>query len=163
MKGKKSDLLFVNEFIAGCISNNILNSEDIIKEATAQIDSIDFKIKEVENLKKLRPKLADVINALDKSDSKKESSAQDIMLLSLFKIPNPNIGHSICKKIKVSPIEMNDLKKISYDFSDTSFIVKHLLENKVLYKRGNYLLMILRYQRWLMIILHIYRIRKSFP
>jgi hypothetical protein len=140
MKGKKCDLLFVNKFIEDCVLNNILNSEDIVKEACSQIEAIDIKIREVENLKKLRSKLSDVINTLNKTDSKKESGPDDIRLLSLFKIPNPNIGATICKKIKVSPIEINNLKNINYDFSDTSFIVKQLLENKVLSKRGSYLL-----------------------
>lgn len=140
MKGKKIDSLFVNKYIEDCLSQNIFTAEDIVNSAAKKISDIDQKIKEVENLKKIRPKLLDVISTFNEKNKKTTNNEIDYKLLKLFRISDHNIGSFICNKIKQSPIEMDQLKIKSEDFTNVCFVIKQLIESKVISKRATYLL-----------------------
>lgn len=137
-KGKKQDLDFVNQFIEKCVTDGINNAEDIVALANQNILEIDKKIKEVEELKKIRPKLLDVISTFNSSiisNNKSEASS-----LSLYNISNKNICSYICLSIKEAAISIRDLDYNLYNKLDLIFTIKQLLENKVISKHGEYLL-----------------------
>ena len=98
MRGRKIDSEFLCDFITKCASNNISSTSSIIEEAKSQIQSIDSKIKEVEELKKIRCKLLDVVNSLDKSSVKEKS--EEIEVLKCYNLKNPDVCRFICNLIK---------------------------------------------------------------
>lgn len=128
MKGKKIDFIFLNDFISQCLLENKSSMEEIINSAQLKINYIDDEIKKIEELKKLRSKLLDVILSLDKSEKIKQDYS---LILNLFKINN----HNLCKKI-LSCIDkdftLDKLKLLDSDTSEVLFCYKQLLENNVL-------------------------------
>ena len=129
MKGKKVDAVFLSQFIEDCLTNNIVSNEEILKSAQDQILEIDNKIKEVENLKKKRSKLLDVILTFN---SNKKDRKEDIRILQFYKIKNHDISFLICNQIKNGEISINDLNSGNYCASDFNFCIKQLIEHKVL-------------------------------
>ena len=138
LKGKRIDSEFVSSFIEKCIGNNLLSTEEMLNFARNELLNIDSKIKEVENLKKIRPKILDVICTLQ--SDKKLNKSEDYKVLLLFNIKDKNICRFICKSIKEKPIDINGLLSEKYNVGDINFAIKQLIELKVLYKSGNYLL-----------------------
>lgn len=138
MKGKKTDFNFINSFVEECISKNLFSSEDFLKEANNQIMAIDLKLKEIDNLKKLRSSLLDVVHVfnLEKKDTRK---AEDAEILGIFNLPHKNICFFICKKIKLKPVSLKNLKS-SFEEEDLFFALKKMIENKIVYKQGDYIL-----------------------
>lgn len=138
MKGKKIDSEFVTNFIEKCVSSNIFSTEEILHSAKSEISDIDNKIKEVENLKKIRSKLLDVVLTFENKTI--PSKLQDYKILQLFNIKNKNICKFICDKIKDNPIELDELLKQAYSINDINFTIKQLIEHKVICKTGKYIL-----------------------
>ncbi len=64
MKGKRRDNEYLSQFIADCVSENIISSENMCSKAISLLDEIDSKIKEVEELKLIRSKIIYVISVL---------------------------------------------------------------------------------------------------
>lgn len=131
MKGKKVDIDFLSQYISKCISKNIISSEDIGKTAKNEIDFIDEKIKEVENLKILRSKLLDVVATFNKSI---KNSRNEIKLLSFYKISNKKLSTVICNSIKKCTLNINNLSIDDYSEFDIMFCIKQLLEYKIIYR-----------------------------
>jgi len=138
MRGRKIDSDFLSQFISECVSKNISSTEDIVRCAKSQIDTIDSKIREAETLKRVRCNLIDVVSVFEKQDNSKKNAESKI--LSLFKIQNQHICKLICDNIKDSAISMDSLYNKGYSVEDIIFCVKQLLEHKVVSKVGNYLL-----------------------
>jgi|SRR5579859_557026 len=131
MKGKKRDIEFLSQFISRCISQNINNPDDIANIAKHQIEEIDNKIKEVEQLKQLRPKLLDVIYAFNK---KNKDKIKDAKILFLHNITNLGLTKIIIKSIKERPLAMNEPI-----ISNNMFCIKQLIDQKIIYKCGDFL------------------------
>lgn len=83
MRGKKVDMDFVSNFINTCVSNKKDSLQEICKEAAGRIEEIDFKIKEVESLKKLRSKYKDVLITLDKTVVDKSADKKALNFYSI--------------------------------------------------------------------------------
>ena len=66
MRGRKTDSEFVAEYIAKSIAEGKFNSYEIVLAAKAELADIDAKIKEVEELRKKRSKIQDVIFSFEK-------------------------------------------------------------------------------------------------
>ncbi len=134
MKGKKIDTEFVNNFILNCLTNNKTSSEDILNFAQQEIVKIDDKIKEVEDLKKIRSKILDVIITFNKP----EKNIYYCNILSLFNINNSHIAKFILNKIKIKKVLLEDLKESEYQYADIIFCIKQLLEHKVILNQDNF-------------------------
>jgi hypothetical protein len=135
MKGKKIDTDFINDFISTCLLNNKTSSEDIVLTAKQQIQNIDNKIKEAEDLKKIRSKILDVIYTFEKPEKNTYNK-----ILDLFKIQNPHIAKIILNKIKFKKINISDCQDSEYQYTDILFCIKQLLEHKVIEKDNDYYL-----------------------
>jgi hypothetical protein len=138
MRGRKIDSDFLSQFISECVSKNISSTEDIVRYAKSQIDTIDSKIREAETLKRVRGNLIDAVSVFEKQDNSKKNAESKI--LPLFKIQNQHICKLICDNIKDSAISMDSLYNKGYSVEDIIFCVKQLLWHKVISKVGNYLL-----------------------
>ncbi len=138
MRGRKIDSEFLSQFITDCISNNKTSTDDIISCAKIQIESIDNKIKEVEELRLKRSKLLDVVLTFEKTDNSRKVHESKILLF--FKIQNSHICKFICDNMKESAIKLESLYNRGYSIQDIVFCVKQLIEHKVISKAGDYLL-----------------------
>ena len=139
MKGKKIDVDFLSSFILNCASSNKNSSEEILKEANYQISIIDLKIKEVDNLKKTRCKLVDVVSTfnerLDRSLEAKN--------LIFYKLENKNLCNIICSLLKDKQFSKEELQKTlvnKWYIKNIVFCIKQLMEFGIIVKIGdNYL------------------------
>ncbi len=153
MKGKKSDPNFLSQFIIDCVSMGKSSSEDMLEHAKKQIQDIDFKIKEVENLKPLRSKLLDVISVFEKTEE--TNLSKDCKLLLYFKIQNPEICKFVCDLVKDSPFKISKIVHSTFSEQDIIFCIKELLENKVLYKSNDHILRGEAYYDYIKNVFHI--------
>lgn len=137
MRGKKSDVEFISDFIAECANQNLCSPEQISDEAERRIKEIDHQIREMELKKITRSKLLDVTNIFKNKKIKPDESK----ILPLFEIKNHHICKQICNLIKTSPSEVvNIISGVKYDSKDVLFCIKQLMEYKVISKTGNYFL-----------------------
>lgn len=134
MRGKKSDPEFVSQFISGCLQRGVVTTEEMVKLARQDIQSIDDKIIEVEKLKITRSKLLDVILTLDKPESK----AEEAKLLPFFKLQYPQTCRKICKCV----VELGS--ELAYSITglkdpEVLFCIKQLLEAKIIARVENHI------------------------
>lgn len=136
MRGKKIDRDFVSQFILSCSLQNKCCSHEIINEAKDQISKIDSKIQEIENLKKTRSKLLDVILSFD-TITKEKFSEIEKQNIHLFKIDNLVLSKEICDLLKSkNDINIKDINK-KYSEDEIIWCLKQLLTNKVIIKINN--------------------------
>jgi hypothetical protein len=130
MKGKKIDNTFVANFISESVSNGKFTTNEIVNSAKNQIKEIDQKIIEVENLKKIRSKLLDVIIVFDRNYRQK--AAIDNNLINFYQIKDKNLASSLCEKVFIK----NNLIDFKKNFPSTEEIqcMKQLLEFNILQK-----------------------------
>lgn len=146
MRGKKSDIDFVSDFISECTEVGKDSPELIVNEAKARIQQIDLKIKEVELLKSTRSKLLDVISTFDEVKLKVEQTKD----LQLFNIKNHHICKPICLLLQDKPIKLNDIcTKINVNAQDILFCIKQLLEYKVVSKTGDFFLRGIKFEEYM--------------
>lgn len=131
MKGKKIDTDFVAEFIGNCAALGKNLPEDICNEAKIKIENIDLKIKEVEDLKKMRSKLNDVIITLGK---KVIDKSVDKIILGFYQISNLSNAFVLCDLVADSPIDIKSIDK------NNSFIIKEMLAANILSRFNNTLI-----------------------
>lgn len=131
MRGKKIDTTFVAEFISSCVKEGKTSSEAIVASAKEKIEDIDKKIKGVEDLKKIRSKLCDILISFNEE---RDRSA-DRIILDFYTIENKLISIAI-----IEAMEQNN-KELSYDFrklaefgkpDDVVFIIKQMSKLKIL-------------------------------
>jgi hypothetical protein len=134
MRGKKIDSEFLCDFITKCASNNIISNNEILNEAKSQIQQIDLKIKEVEALKKVRCKLLDVVESLD---TKSKDKSEEIEILNLYNLKNPEICRFICQLIKNEDLNINSIIREPYTMVDIFYCIKQLLERQIISKKDN--------------------------
>jgi hypothetical protein len=135
MRGRKIDTEFLTQFITECVEINKQTPEEIVNEAKSRVLEIDEQIKKVEELKKYRSKLSDVLIYFSSKDNKNNEKDKYILKFSQFKYPD--ICRFICSK--KLPIDLKKLNTEAYPMQDIFFSVKQLLENNILKKSDNYL------------------------
>ncbi len=137
MRGRKTDSIFVSNFITNCVSLGKVTPEDILQEAKNQINIIDEKIKEVEKIKVNRAKLLDVIAAFDRPA--KPNKSEEIKILNFFKLQRPEICKHICQILsKTSGVRLKDVCNL-YSEGDVIFCIKQLIEHKIIVKKNDVL------------------------
>lgn len=133
MRGKKIDTNFVADFVASCVKEGHVLSEAICTSANEKIAEIDKQIKEVEELRKLRSKLCDVIISFDTTDKVKDKSI-DRDILTFHSINDKNLSLAI-----IVAMEKNN-KEISYEFASLAefsqpdaviFTIKQMSKTKI--------------------------------
>jgi|ERR1035437_3195112 hypothetical protein len=131
MRGRKVDSEFLSNFISECISCDKNSTEEILLEAKLRLSKIDSKIKEVELLKTIRPKLLDVISTFDNSIKSKKD---EINALSFFDIKNVGICKAICLLIDNGPTDINSIKHYK---PDLMFAIKQLIGYNIISRVKN--------------------------
>lgn len=139
MKGKKTDTNFVANFVVSCVQKGKGTTEEICQEARNQIQLIDDKIKEINNLKLQRAKLQDVLSSFD--DLKKDN-LKDKLILKFYDVRYKPIAMSIMeylmsnvKKIDIS-ILMSLVQNSTFSKETVFYTVKELLELQILKKNN---------------------------
>lgn len=154
MRGKKSDQLFVAEFIQRCTSSGIETPDAIVEYAKLLIKGIDEEIREIEKKKITRSKLLDVILTFEK---RAKSTSEDAKFLSFFKLEYPLMCKFICDTVKKQPIEIGEkFQALGSGESDPTmrFSIKQLLECKVLSRTGNQVGPGERFDEYMTFVLH---------
>jgi len=128
MKGKKTDPIFVASFIQESVLSGAETPDQIVARAKEMIVEIDEKIKAVEESKRTRSKLLDVIASFEIS---KKDRTEDAKLLPFFDLKYPYLCRDICKefwdKFGDWPFGVPISNSMEYNFC-----IKQLLEAKVL-------------------------------
>lgn len=139
LRGKKIDTNFVAEFVSECVKLGKISEQEICEEAKQRMNEIDIQIKKVEELKKVRSKLFDVLisfNSLNKNHT------ADILALDFHKVKHREISSFIIKNISEESVIQNSMKdniqnliaelNRSYSNEDVNLTVKQLAELEVL-------------------------------
>jgi hypothetical protein len=137
MRGRKTDSVFISDFIAGCVQSGYDTAEAIVQQAKNSISSIDEEIQRVEKLKLNRAKLLDVVATFEKAS--KPSRSEEARILSFFKIQHPQICKYICDCLKSGVVAVENLGK-KYPHQELMYCIKQLIEYKVIAKSGSHLL-----------------------
>lgn len=138
MRGKKSDQVFVAEFISEAVQHGLETPAEMVQDAKKKIAQIDEEIKAIEAKKILRSKLLDVVLTFEKQ--MKETS-EDAKLLPFFRLAYPSMCKFICDIAKKHPIEIGSSFQLmgSGERDPTArYSIKQLLECKVLQREGNH-------------------------
>lgn len=98
MRGKKIDTNFVAEFVTTCVKEGKVSSETISADAYKKIAEIDLQIKAVDELKKLRSKLYDVIISFDEKSVKDKS--EDKIILDFYSVEDKKLASEIINSIE---------------------------------------------------------------
>lgn len=125
MKGKKSDPVFVAEFIRTSVDLGVVTPDDIVARAQNLITKIDEEIRAVEISKKTRAKLLDVISAFE---NHRKDRAEEMKLLSFFSLEDQRTCKFICDMVKIKPLSAEEQQLDP----DARFAIKQLLEAQVL-------------------------------
>ena len=128
MKGKKVDNIFVSNFISESCSQGKLTTDEIVASAQEQINEIDRKIIEVENLKKLRSKLLDVVITFDRNH--RNGSQIDEVLINFHRVKDKKIAQRICNQI-FGYNNVIEIKK-AFPSNEEIYCIKQLLEFNIL-------------------------------
>lgn len=154
MRGKKSDQVFVAEFIQRCAVSGFETPDAIVGYAKVLIEKVDEEIREIENKKIFRSKLLDVILTFEKQT---KSTSEDAKFLSFFKLEYPRMCKFICDIVKKSPIEVGEkMQALGSGENDPTmrFSIKQLLECKVLSRVGNQVGRGERFDEYITFVLH---------
>lgn len=149
MRGKKTDPVFVSEFIQECVALGLLTSDDIVKHAKKLVDNIDEEIKAIEKKKSARSKLLDVIASFEKQSKDKTEEAE---LLPFFNLQYPETCRKICKDIvSISPDGTYLITGIKD--AETLFCIKQLIEAKVVARVDYHLVRGERFDKYIKFVL----------
>ena len=125
MRGKKANPIFVSQFISECVKDGLTSSDEIVKRAKQQLNQIDLEIKEIENKKKIRGSLLDVILSFEKQTKDKTKEAD---LLSFYDLANQDDCKYICDLVKYYPFHVDE-QRLSQNMC---FALKQLIERKII-------------------------------
>jgi hypothetical protein len=151
MKGKRIDAEFITQFIEECIQQQYLTPEEIVVQAQSEINQIDQKILEAEQLKIRRSKLLDIISTFQKPV--KIFKDQDLKIISFLQIGNPDICKFICNQLKKQACTKDQLINTQFSIYDFNFCIKQLIEHKVITKIGDTFLRGVMFEEYLRIVL----------
>lgn len=133
MKGKKSNIAFVSEFMSECVKDGKVSPEQIKETAETKLKEIDNKIQELELLKLTRSDLLDVIETFGGKNKLPEE-------LNLYSLNLPNICQDICVLMVTNPISMSSINSNKHDPQDIIFCIKQLIEHSIISKVDDILL-----------------------
>ena len=126
MKGKKADTNFIADFVSSSAKQGIITPIDIVKRAQSEIEAIDNQLKKINDLKKKRSKLIDVVMSFKYGT---KDNAEEKELLQFHQITNLSLAASLCKSLPI-------LDKVEFFTEvlgkDALFIVKQLCSLKIL-------------------------------
>jgi hypothetical protein len=125
MRGKKTDPIFVSQFISECVKNGLTTPDEIVKRARQQLDQIDLEIKAIENKKKIRGSLLDVILSFEKQTKDKTDEANT---LTFYDLANQNDCRYICSMVEFNPMNFDE-QRLSQNMC---FALKQLIERKII-------------------------------
>lgn len=129
MRGKKTDPVFISQFIQESVRDGIETPEQIVQRAKNMIEQIDEEIKAIETKKLTRSKLLDVIASFEK---KSADRSQDAQMLSFFSLEYPKECKEICDAIVTYwMIEDNDEATPIH-----KFCFKQLVDQKIIDRVG---------------------------
>lgn len=153
MKGKRTDPIFISQFIQESVQKGAETPDQIMDRAKNIIGLIDEEIRGMEAKKITRSKLLDVISSFEKSVKDK---TEDAKMLGFFKIRDPMRCKEICELVK----NFEYLPMTSWPFSsndDTTqynFCIKQLLEARIIIRANYQLLRGERFGEYMTFILH---------
>lgn len=137
MKGKKTDMEFVADFIQAAAQEGIESSHKIVSKAENLIAQIDQEIKAMEERKKLRSKLLDVVSVLQ--EKVEINNSEEIRLLSFYDFKYPPLCQEICQILKQQNVFNHQSSYKGYD-TEIKFCVKQLTVAKILaYQNGQFI------------------------
>jgi hypothetical protein len=138
MRGKKTDSVFVSQFIVESIQQGMETPDQIVQHAKDQISQIDDEIRAVEAKKITRSKLLDVILNFEKPS---KDRADDAKILEFFKLKDPMRCKEICELMKVHlSLPVLSWRSFGDDAAQYNFCVKQLLEAKVIMRVSDQLM-----------------------
>jgi hypothetical protein len=131
MRGKKTDPVFMSEFIRHCVAGlGMEKSEDILCHAKSIIQEIDEEIRRVEERKVMRSKLLDVVAAFEISSKDK---SQEAKLLDFAKLQYPTTCKEICDLLKEDKsLPVSSMQSFGEGTVVWNFCIKQLIEAKIL-------------------------------
>lgn len=129
MRGKKVDINFVSEYISNCAQNNIVGANAISDKVLEEISHIDTQIKAVEDLKKRRSKLLDVITTLNKETKNKSGSE----VIEFYRLSSISISANIISMMKGRALSLDTFEDYPEKEQDKIFLaVKEMLKIGIL-------------------------------
>lgn len=131
MKGKKTDPVFISEFIRHCVAGlGMEKSEDILQHAKSIIQEIDDEIKNVEKRKVMRSKLIDVVALFERPTKNK---SQEATLLDFCKLKYPTTCKEICDLLKEEKsLPSLSMRSFGSDAVVWNFCIKQLVEADII-------------------------------
>ncbi len=141
MRGKKTDPVFISQFIQESVQNGVETPDQIVQRAKRMIEQIDEEIKAVESKKIIRSKLLDVIASFEKQAKDK---TEDAKLLPLFNVEYPDRCKEICELLlyygNSIPIDSwaTHAEQVNGN-ATTKYCYKQLLERNVLARKKDVL------------------------
>lgn len=129
MRGKKTDPVFISQFIQESVQDGVTTTDEIIKRAKSRIEQIDAEIKSIEGMKIIRSKLLDVISSFEKTVTK--DKAEEAKLLPFFNLQYPEKCKEICDKLRHGAESLS----LKIENATEVFCFKQLLEHKILAKK----------------------------
>jgi hypothetical protein len=153
MRGKKTDPVFVSNFIRDCVAMGLDTTPAIVAHAQTQIKEIDDEIQAIEKKKAIRSQLLDVVDAFEKSSKSKAAEAK---LLSFFKLRYPERCGEICQMLKHEVKSLPTLiwTDLEHDDIQYKFCIKQLIEAKIIVRIGNQILRGDKFDEYMKFVLH---------
>lgn len=151
MRGKKTDPVFIAEFISEAVQHGMVTTDEIVQDAKKKIDQIDQEIRAMEAKKILRSKLLDVIASFEKTTTNKLEEAK---ILSFFKIQYPQTCKDICESLKeVKSLPALSWASFSTDAAEHNYCIKQMIEAKVIARSGDLLIRGERFDEYMKFVL----------
>jgi hypothetical protein len=132
MRGKRINLEFISNYITSCINKNAVSSTAILAQAKKDIEDIDKKIIEAEQLKILRSKLLDVVSTFELSNNR----SKDRDILKFISIKHLHICKKICNYLNISNINIADIDQFNCNKEQLLFTIKQLQDFKIIKRIG---------------------------
>lgn len=134
MRGKKVDIDFVSEYISECATNNVVGTNAIVEKVSEEVAQIDAQIKAVEDLKKRRSKLLDVISTLNKQAKNKSGSE----VIEFFRLSSIVTSANIITMMKNNALSLDIFEDYPEKEQDKIFLaIKEMIRIEILSKKDN--------------------------
>ena len=143
MKGKKIDKEFVSKYLENSINYGFSSINEILEITKARLETIDFHLSNIENIKKQRSKLVDVLSMFDKASKKNNNTKAD---LDFFNIRNLNHCLKICSNIdSINNVDLSDIRIV--------FTIKELISLNILaYDENNILVKDVNFEKFMIFL-----------
>lgn len=129
MRGKKVDINFVSDYISHCAKDNVVGTNAITEKVLEEISQIDAQIKAVEELKRRRSKLLDVITTLNKETKNKSGSE----VIEFFRLSSISVSANIINMMKGRALSLDTFEDYPEKEQDKIFLaIKEMLKIGIL-------------------------------